>query len=117
MLDKYGDEDVYEAFLESFETLQLAAEVNGDYLCVHGGISPDLRNIDDINAIDRFIEPPLEGLLCDLLWSDPAKDVDSRSTNFEPNRPRECSYKFGLAPVKRLLKENKYLSIIRAHEV
>jgi diadenosine tetraphosphatase ApaH/serine/threonine PP2A family protein phosphatase len=46
-------------------------DVNGDYLCMHGGISPDLRNKTDIEKINRFIEPPLSGFLCDLLWSDP----------------------------------------------
>ena len=103
--------------LLAFETLQIAAEVNKDYLCVHGGISPELNNIGDINKIDRFVEPPLEGLLCDLLWSDPAKDAQSKSTNFAPNGPRECAWYFGLSPVKSLLKKNEYLAIMRAHEV
>ena len=53
------------------DTLAPAADVNGDYLCMHGGISPELKTVDDINKIDRFIEPPLSGFLCDLLWSDP----------------------------------------------
>lgn len=72
VLRKYDeDESVYEAFIECFESLPLAADVNGDYLCMHGGISPELKTVDDINKIDRFIEPPLSGFLCDLLWSDP----------------------------------------------
>jgi serine/threonine-protein phosphatase 2B catalytic subunit len=118
VLEKYdGDEFVYEAFLESFEALQLSAVVNNDYLCVHGGISPDLHTVADIDKINRYVEPPLQGLLCDILWSDPCSDKDSRHTTFAENRPRECAYKFGLEPVKKLLKANKFLSIIRAHEV
>lgn len=118
VLDAYdGDEDVYQGFMEAFDALQIAAEVNKDYLCVHGGISPNLKSADDINAIDRFVEPPLSGLLCDLLWSDPCADSESRRCGFEENRRRECAWKFGLAPVKKLLKENKYLSVIRGHEV
>ena len=71
VLRKYEeDESVYECFIEAFESLPLAADVNGDYLCMHGGISPELKTVDDINKIDRFIEPPLSGFLCDLLWSD-----------------------------------------------
>ena len=69
VLRKYGgDESVYEYFIESFESLPIAADVNGDYLCMHGGISPELATVEDINRIDRFIEPPLQGFLCDLLW-------------------------------------------------
>ena len=86
-------------------------------MCLHGGISPDLKTVTDIDKINRFVEPPLQGLLCDILWSDPCSDKDSRTTTFTENRPRECAYKFGLEPVKKLLKENKFLSIIRAHEV
>lgn len=44
-----GDESVYEAFIDSFECMPLAADIDGDFLCLHGGISPDLKNIDDIN--------------------------------------------------------------------
>ena len=60
VLRKYdGDESVFEAFIETFECMPLSADVNGDYLCMHGGISPELQSVDDINKIDRFIEPPL----------------------------------------------------------
>ena len=60
VLRKYdGDESVFDAFIEAFESMPLAADVNGDYLCMHGGISPELATVEDINKIDRFIEPPL----------------------------------------------------------
>ena len=65
--------------------------------------------------INRFIEPPLQGFLCDLLWSDPCADKEARHLKYSKNIERECSYKFGLDPVKQLLKKNNFLSIIRAH--
>jgi serine/threonine-protein phosphatase 2B catalytic subunit len=118
VLDKYGgDEALYDTFIDCFEGLQLAATINDDYLCMHGGISPELKLVEQINDINRFVEPQLQGMLCDLLWSDPVKDSDSRSVEFMFNQPRECSYKFGLKPVKKLLKENHLLSVIRGHEV
>jgi len=52
-LNKF-DEEVYEAFMDLFDTLPLAVEVNDDYLCVHGGISPNLDNVHDINKVNRF---------------------------------------------------------------
>ena len=41
---------------------------------MHGGISPEIKKIDSINSFDRFVEPPLTGIFCDLLWADPMKD-------------------------------------------
>ena len=87
-------------FLESFESMPLAATVNNDYLCMHGGISPTLSDIDQLNKINRFIEPPLSGVLCDILWADPVDDSQAMKIMFSDNRERECSVKFGLKPVK-----------------
>ena len=63
--------------MESFDSMPIAAVVNSDYLCMHGGISPELAEISDIDTINRFIEPPLKGHLCDILWSDPSSDKES----------------------------------------
>merc|ERR1719399_2551762 len=51
------DAGVYNAFMESFDALPLAASINGKFIAVHGGISPDLPNLRAINSIDRFQEP------------------------------------------------------------
>lgn len=115
VLTKYKEEEIYDRFLESFEAMPLAATVNNDYLCMHGGISPQLQDAEEINKINRFIEPPLSGLLCDLLWADPVDDPMAMKVNFADNKERECSVKFGLKPVKQILKKNNFLSIIRAH--
>jgi len=115
ILLKFGDEEIYEAFIDCFESMPIAADVNGDYLCMHGGISPHLKNTSDIDKINRFVEPPLSGFLCDLRWADPLDDKDARKFKFEKNSARECSVKFGLEPVKEVLKKNNYISIIRAH--
>lgn len=63
--------DLYNEFMESFDYLPLAATINDKFLCMHGGLSPDITALDDINDIDRFREVPREGPMCDLLWSDP----------------------------------------------
>lgn len=54
-----GDESLYELFMSSFDALPIVADVNSDYLCMHGGISPELSDVKDIDKIDRFLEPPL----------------------------------------------------------
>ena len=117
VLNKYKEQEIYEMFLECFESMPLAAVVNNDYLCMHGGVSPTLTDAEDINKIDRFVEPPLSGLLCDLLWADPVEDNVAMKVNFTDNKERECSVRFGLKPVKNILKKNNFLSIIRAHQV
>lgn len=32
------------------------------------GISPEIRTLAEIEAIDRFVEPDCKGALCDILW-------------------------------------------------
>jgi diadenosine tetraphosphatase ApaH/serine/threonine PP2A family protein phosphatase len=54
------DEEVYDEVMEVFDALPLAATINYMF-CVHGGISPKLVNIKEINSIDRFVEVPSIG--------------------------------------------------------
>jgi serine/threonine-protein phosphatase PP1 catalytic subunit len=42
---------------------------------MHGGLSPELSSLEQVKRIMRPTDVPDTGLLCDLLWSDPDKDV------------------------------------------
>lgn len=115
---KYS-ERVYDACMEAFDCLPLAAIMNGQFLCVHGGLSPEIHTLDDIKKIDRFKEPPAFGPMCDLLWSDPLEDFDNEKSNtdhFTHNSVRGCSYFYSYAACCEFLQQNNLLSIIRAHE-
>lgn len=48
--------------------------INKRFITFHGGISPKLRTLEELDKIDRFKEPPYQGLFCDLLWSDPTEN-------------------------------------------
>lgn len=103
--------------MESFDTLPLSCLVNGKFLALHGGISPDLKTMDDLNRIKRFSEPPRTGLYCDILWSDPVEDEKGKcDQRFKYNDVRGCSFYFGQESINPFLRRNNLLSVIRAHE-
>lgn len=112
---------VYYAFMESFDTFPVAAVIDNKFLCLHGGLSPDLDILSQVGMINRFVEPPRAGLFCDLLWADP---VDEEKTDhalhqpdaFFPNDVRGCSFFFGYEAATKFLHKNHLLSVIRAHE-
>lgn len=114
---KYSEE-IYDLCMESFCTLPLAAVMNKQFLCIHGGLSPELQTLDDLRNIDRFREPPTHGIMCDILWADPLEDFGSEKTNesFIHNHVRGCSYFFTYNAACQFLERNNLLSIIRAHE-
>eukprot|EP01113_Clastostelium_recurvatum_P030886 TRINITY_DN3801_c0_g1_i3.p1 TRINITY_DN3801_c0_g1~~TRINITY_DN3801_c0_g1_i3.p1 ORF type:complete len:493 (-),score=149.96 TRINITY_DN3801_c0_g1_i3:105-1526(-) len=115
-IHKYS-EDIYDLILESFNALPLAALMNGKFLCIHGGISPEIRTLEDISSIQRFQEPPPSGPMCDLLWADPMEDFSPDVLDhFQYNDVRGCSCLYSYRAVCDFLERNKLLSIIRAHE-
>ncbi|XP_066603624.1 serine/threonine-protein phosphatase 2B catalytic subunit 2-like isoform X3 [Prorops nasuta] len=114
---KYS-ERVYDACMDAFDCLPLAALINNQFLCVHGGLSPEIHNLEDIRKLDRFKEPPAFGPMCDLLWSDPLEDFgnEKNAEHFSHNSVRGCSYFYSYTACCDFLKNNNLLSIIRAHE-
>lgn len=114
---KYS-EKIYEACMESFCALPLAAVMNKQFLCIHGGLSPELHTLDDLKQIDRFREPPTHGLMCDILWADPLEEFGQEKTSeyFVHNHVRGCSYFFSYPAACNFLEKNNLLSVIRAHE-
>jgi len=111
-------ERVYEACMEAFNCLPLVALLNKQFLCVHGGLSPEIQTLEDIAMLDRFQEPPPHGAMCDLLWSDPAEDFGSEDSadHFKHNSVRGCSFLYSYSAACKFLEQNNLLSIIRAHE-
>ena len=110
-LRKYGSSNVWKYCTDVFDMLTLAAVVDNKVFCVHGGLSPHITMISDIKNINRFQEIPHDGPMCDYLWSDP-EEID----NWEPN-PRGAGVIFGSKLVEKLLKENKFDYIVRAHQL
>lgn len=99
------------------------------------GLSPDLQSMEQIRRIMRPTDVPdtgtvrqqtvtwsvcvmhgsclcVSGLLCDLLWSDPDKDVQGWGEN-----DRGVSFTFGADVVSKFLNRHDLDLICRAHQV
>jgi serine/threonine-protein phosphatase 4 catalytic subunit len=108
---KYGNVSVWRYCTEVFDYLALAALVDNRIFCVHGGLSPVLDSLDQIQRINRKKEPPHEGGMCDLLWSDP-EEIDGWGVS-----PRGAGYLFGKDVVSQFFHCNDINLICRAHQL
>lgn len=112
VLRKYGNAGVWVNFTELFDYLPLAALIEDRIFCPHGGLSPSVQTIAQINAeIDRVKEVPHEGPICDLVWSDPD---DRHNWGISP---RGAGYTFGEDVSAQFNHQNKLDAIIRAHQL
>lgn len=91
---------LYRQFCELFNYIPVAALIDDRILCMHGGLSPSLTDIDQIKQIERPQDVPDEGLVCDLLWADPREREDTR-TGWDYNEDRGISVIFGSEIVKQ----------------
>ncbi|KAL8409522.1 hypothetical protein RB594_007820 [Gaeumannomyces avenae] len=108
---KYGNASVWKACCQVFDFLVLAAIVDGSVLCVHGGLSPEIRTIDQIRVVARAQEIPHEGAFCDLVWSDP-EDIDTWAVS-----PRGAGWLFGDKVATEFNHVNRLQTIARAHQL
>jgi len=110
-LRKYGSTKVWRLCTETFDYLSLAAVVGDQFLCVHGGLSPTLDTLEQIRELQRVQEPPHEGPMCDLMWSDP-DDIHGWGIS-----ARGAGYVFGGDIVQQFLHANDLKKIARSHQL
>jgi serine/threonine-protein phosphatase PP1 catalytic subunit len=102
----------WKLFVDVFNTLPIAGIINEKIFCVHGGLSPNLKNMEQIENIHRPTDIPESGLLADLLWSDPDASLNEWSES-----DRGVSFCFGKKIVDNFNKKFNFDLIIRGHMV
>lgn len=102
----------WKLFIDTFNTLPIAAIVAGKIFCVHGGLLPVLNSLDEIRNIARPTDVPDFGLLNDLLWSDPADTLNEWEDN-----ERGVSYVFSRVAINKFLSRFGFDLVCRAHMV
>jgi len=108
---KYANANAWKYCTQVFDYLTLAALIDGKILCVHGGLSPDVKTLDQIRTIPRNQEIPHEGPFCDLMWSDP-EDIETWQVS-----PRGAGYLFGSKVTTDFNRVNNLELICRAHQL
>ncbi|CAH1173808.1 unnamed protein product [Phaedon cochleariae] len=102
---------IFKLFTNVFDTLPVAAIIDDKIFCCHGGLSPELLHIGQIRNIERPTDVPIQGLLCDLLWSDPC------TTPGWTDNDRGVSYCFGPDVITKFLRKHDLDLICRGHQV
>lgn len=108
---KYGNANVWKYCTDVFDYFPIGALIEGRILCIHGGLSPNVKTIDHIRAIDRVGEIPMQGPFCDLMWSDP-DNIDTWAVS-----ERGAGWLFGGKVTKEFNHLNGLELICRAHQL
>ncbi|EAY21798.1 Ser/Thr protein phosphatase, putative [Trichomonas vaginalis G3] len=107
---QFNDEVLWETINEVFSYLPIAAIIKGHIFCVHGGVSPELNSLKDIESLTfPILECP--ALVASLLWSDPVDSI----TEYSPSS-RGLGYDYGPAATEQFLKKVNCDTIIRGHQ-
>lgn len=107
-LEKY-DQELFDAFSDSFHALPIATVIAKRYFVVHGGPSVDMDfALDDIRALSRSNDE--SDLKIQLLWNDPVLPQEKSKT------PRGGGQLFDSSVVEAFLKKEGLSMIIRSHE-
>ncbi|CAD7933766.1 unnamed protein product [Amoebophrya sp. A120] len=107
----YGSSEIWRCFTDAFDALPLTALIEDQILCQHGGLSPSIDTLDNIRELDRMVEVPHEGPMCDILWSDPDERCGWGIS------PRGAGYTFGQDVSETFNHTNGLKLIGRAHQL
>lgn len=108
---KYGNSNAWNYCVDVFDHLPISAIIEDRIFCIHGGLSPEIKCIDQIRLIDRKMEIPHEGPFSDLMWSDP-DNIDTWVIS-----SRGAGWLFGAQVTQEFNHLNGLELIARAHQL
>jgi diadenosine tetraphosphatase ApaH/serine/threonine PP2A family protein phosphatase len=114
IVTRFGHPGAYRQCNELFDFLPIAALIGNRVFCVHGGLSPEVRAVEQIAAFARLREIPSSGAISDLCWSDPAEDGGNDGWAASP---RGAGFTFGPRPVREFCHNNRLALVARAHQL
>ena len=103
---------LWQQFTQLFNIMPISAIIDDKIMCMHGGLSPELKVPKQILSLEKPTDVPDTGLLCDILWSDP-KSTDEK---WEENE-RGVSFTFNEQVVSDFCEKNDIDLICRGHLV
>merc|ERR1712203_128100 len=103
---------MWKTWVDTFNCLPFAATIDEKIMCMHAGLSPELSSMDQIRRLTRPTDVPDTGIICDLLWGDPDKDIAGWAEN-----DRGVSFIFGPDVVTSFLQKQDMDLVVRAHQV
>ena len=108
---RYGHSGLWRMCNETMDMLPMAALVDNEVYCVHGGLSPDIRMVEELAGLERRSEIPQTGPISDLCWSDP-EEITGWGRN-----TRGAGWLFGKRPTQEFLHNNGLNMLVRAHQL
>jgi diadenosine tetraphosphatase ApaH/serine/threonine PP2A family protein phosphatase len=112
-IKKFGGSGAWKFCTDLFDYFPIGALIDGRVFCIHGGLSPTVKTLDQIRRIERAQEIPHDGAFCDLMWSDP-EELENECWSLGP---RGAGYLFGRKVVMEFNQINDLLLIARAHQL
>lgn len=108
----YDNDNMWLKFNTVFNYLPISAIVDKTVFCVHGGISPHMNSIYQIEVIERpILTFNYNSLVADLMWSDP-----SNSVTFFLESERGFGCVFGQDAIFEFCRNQKMDKVIRSHQ-
>lgn len=107
IINTYGSPRAWDALMDAFDALPIGARVFHDFFCVAGGVSKDLTDMNRMDALNRFMEVPIQGSWAPLMWGKPIRSEDMI----------ESKYGFNEEQLKEFLRGTKLRYLVRSGEL